>query len=106
MPDLRGLGLSFEIIAVDEDSADNSHAVLALLRGEVPELRVTHASARGRGMPSYAVCRGEILRSISPTVSNSPRRSSAPGTPKKRFICRAIRCPLRAPTYARGWMAF
>jgi polyisoprenyl-phosphate glycosyltransferase len=47
---LRGLGLSFEILAIDEDSGDNSHAVLALLRAEVPELRVTHAPGRGRGV--------------------------------------------------------
>ncbi len=44
---LRGLGLGFEILAIDEDSGDNSHAVLALLRAEVPELRVTHASGKG-----------------------------------------------------------
>ena len=47
---LRTLGLSFEILAIDEDSGDNSHAVLALLRAEVPELRVTHAPGRGRGV--------------------------------------------------------
>jgi glycosyltransferase involved in cell wall biosynthesis len=47
---LRGLGLTFEILAIDEDSRDNSHAVLALLRAEVPELRVTHASGPGRGV--------------------------------------------------------
>src|SRR6188768_3410756 len=46
---LRGLGLAFEILAIDEDSGDNSHAVLALLRAEVPELRVAHAPGRGRG---------------------------------------------------------
>ena len=47
---LRGLGVQFEILAIDEDSGDNSHAVLALLRAEVPELRVTHARGRGRGV--------------------------------------------------------
>ncbi len=35
-----GLGLSFEIVAVDEGSGDNSHALLALLRQEIPSLRV------------------------------------------------------------------
>ena len=54
---LRGLGLSFEILAIDEDSGDNSHAVLALLRAEVPELRVTHAPGRGRGVDVGAVAR-------------------------------------------------
>ena len=47
---LRTLGLAFEILAIDEDSGDNSHAVLALLRADVPELRVTHAPGRGRGV--------------------------------------------------------
>jgi len=47
---LRGMNMAFEILAIDEDSGDNSHAVLALLRAEVPELRVTHAPARGRGV--------------------------------------------------------
>src|ERR1041384_7795215 len=47
---LRSLGVSFEILAIDEDSGDNSHAVLALLRAQVPELRVTHAPGRGRGV--------------------------------------------------------
>ena len=35
---LRSLGLSFEILAIDEDSGDNSHAVLALLRAGVAAL--------------------------------------------------------------------
>src|SRR5512147_1492258 len=47
---LRSLGMSFEILAIDEDSGDNSHAVLALLRAQVPELRVTHAPGRGRAV--------------------------------------------------------
>lgn len=41
--------LSFEIIAVDEDSGDNSHAILALLRPDLPELRISNAPGRGRG---------------------------------------------------------
>ena len=69
---LRGLGLTFEIIAVDEDSADNSHAVLALLRGEVPELRVTHASARGRGIDVGAGrAQGTLLVVASPDVASA-----------------------------------
>jgi len=67
---LRGLQLSFEILAVDEDSADNSHAVLALLRGEVPELRVTHASARGRGIDTGAGrAQGTLLVVATPDVA-------------------------------------
>jgi hypothetical protein len=67
---LRGLGLSFEILAVDEDSGDNSHAVLALLRAEVPELRVTHASARGRGIDAgSARAQGTLLVIAAPDVA-------------------------------------
>lgn len=69
---LRGLGLTFEIIAVDEDSADNSHAVLALLRSEVPELRVTHASARGRGIDVGAGrAQGTLLVVAAPDVASA-----------------------------------
>jgi len=46
----RGQQASFELLAVDEDSGDNSHAVLAILRPDVPELRVVHAPTRGRGV--------------------------------------------------------
>lgn len=67
---LRGLGLAFEILAIDEDSGDNSHAVLALLRAEVPELRVTHAPARGRGVDAGAArAQGTLLVVTSPDVA-------------------------------------
>lgn len=67
---LRGLGLAFEILAIDEDSGDNSHAVLALLRAEVPELRVTHASGRGRGVDAGAArAQGTLLLVTSPDVA-------------------------------------
>ncbi len=36
----RDRGLAFEIVAVDEGSGDNSHAMLALLRHDIPELRI------------------------------------------------------------------
>ncbi|MBL0216894.1 MAG: hypothetical protein IPQ07_23820 [Myxococcales bacterium] len=69
---LRGLGLSFEILAIDEDSGDNSHAVLALLRGELPELRVTHASARGRGIDVGAGrAQGTLLVVATPDVASA-----------------------------------
>lgn len=69
---LRGLGLSFEILAIDEDSGDNSHAVLALLRSEVPELRVTHASARGRGIDVGAGrAQGTLLVVATPDVASA-----------------------------------
>lgn len=69
---LRGLGLAFEILAIDEDSGDNSHAVLALLRAEVPELRVTHAPARGRGVDAGAArAQGTLIVVTSPDVASA-----------------------------------
>ena len=68
---LRGLGVSFEILAIDEDSGDNSHAVLALLRAEVPELRVTHASGRGRGVDVGASrAQGTLLLVSTPDIAS------------------------------------
>ena len=67
---LRGLELAFEILAIDEDSGDNSHAVLALLRAEVPELRVTHAPGRGRGVDVGAGrAQGALLLVATPDVA-------------------------------------
>src|ERR1700684_593339 len=67
---LRSLGLGFEILAIDEDSGDNSHAVLALLRAEVPELRVTHAPGRGRGVDVGAArAQGTLLVISTPDVA-------------------------------------
>ncbi len=40
---LRGLGLKFELLVVDEGSGDNTVAVVALLRGTHPELTLHHA---------------------------------------------------------------
>src|SRR4030095_16864886 len=69
---LRGLGLSFEILAIDEDSGDNSHAVLALLRAEVPELRVTHAPGGGRGVDVGAGrAQGTLLLVSTPDVASA-----------------------------------
>jgi len=69
---LRGLGLAFEILAIDEDSGDNSHAVLALLRADVPELRVTHASGRGRGVDVGAArAQGTLLVVATPDVASA-----------------------------------
>ncbi len=70
---LREHALNFEIIAVDEDSGDNSHAVLALLRPEVPELRISNAPGRGRGPVVGAHrARGRVLWMISPRAAATP----------------------------------
>src|SRR5882672_2335285 len=69
---LRSLGLAFEILAIDEDSGDNSHAVLALLRADVPEVRVTHASGRGRGVDVGASrAQGTLLVVATPDVASA-----------------------------------
>jgi len=69
---LRSLGVNFEILAIDEDSGDNSHAVLALLRAQVPELRVTHAPGRGRGVEVGAGrAQGTLLLVSTPDVASA-----------------------------------
>ena len=69
---LRSLGVSFEILAIDEDSRDNSHAVLALLRAEAPELRVTHAPGPGRGVDVGAGrAQGTLLLVATPDVASA-----------------------------------
>ena len=68
--ELRAMGMSFEILAVDEDSGDNSHAVLALQRARVPELRVIHAPRRGRG---------DLYRSVARCASATRRCNFDPG---------------------------
>lgn len=70
---LRALDGSFELLGIDEDSGDNSHAVLALLRGDVPELRVIHAPGRHRGVDSGAArAQGRLLVILTPTAAMSP----------------------------------
>jgi Glycosyl transferase family 2 len=67
---LRGLGLTFEVLAIDEDSGDNSHAVLALMRAQVPELRVIHAPGRGRGADAGASrAQGRMLWIVDPDTA-------------------------------------
>lgn len=64
---LEELGLAFEILAVDEDSGDNCHAILGLLRGALPELRILSGVAPGRGFAAgAAVARGRVLWFIEP----------------------------------------
>ena len=45
----RSQGKSFEIVAVDQGSGDNSQSVLALLRREMPELQVMVGRGYGAG---------------------------------------------------------
>ena len=76
--ELRAMGMSFEILAVDEDSGDNSHAVLALQRARVPELRVIHAPRRGRGADAGAArAQGRVLWIIDPHKVLGPMDGAA-----------------------------
>ncbi|HUS65187.1 MAG TPA: hypothetical protein VMZ28_11620 [Kofleriaceae bacterium] len=60
-------GLVFELIAVDEGSGDNSVALLALLRPTLPELRILHGAASGRGFRlGAAAARGRVLWLLEP----------------------------------------
>jgi hypothetical protein len=70
---LRQLGARFELLAVDEDSGDNSHAVLALVRGEVPELKVLVVDDAERGFAEGArQARGRVLWLVTPRAGISP----------------------------------
>lgn len=67
---LAALGLPFELLAVDDCSGDNSHAILALLRAQIPELSILYASARDRGYATAArQARGRILWMLTPEAA-------------------------------------
>lgn len=73
---LTELGLSFEILAVDEASGDASHAVLGLLRRSLPSLRIVAGARPGRGFAMGSACaRGRVLWLIDP---HAAVRSLAP----------------------------
>ncbi|HJZ86651.1 MAG TPA: hypothetical protein VKN99_15845 [Polyangia bacterium] len=64
---LRALERSFELLAVDEQSADNSLALLALLRPEIPELQVLTGADPGTGFAcGVAAARGRALLLVDP----------------------------------------
>ena len=70
---LRELGLRFEIIAVDEDSRDNSVALLSLLRASAPELQIVIASRSDQGFATGArVARGRALWLLDATRADGP----------------------------------
>src|SRR5262245_17016203 len=59
---LLALDMSFEILAVNDGSRDNSFALLGLLAQEVPELRVLAADCSGRAfVRGAAEARGSTL---------------------------------------------
>ena len=72
---LRRLGLSFEILAVNDGSSDNSLSIATLLAASVPELRVLTRNVSGRAfLRGTSEARGGIvvLLEASRTVSFAP----------------------------------
>src|SRR6185503_12184042 len=72
---LRRLGLSFEILAVNDGSSDNSLSIATLLAGSVPELRVLARNVAGRAfLRGASEARGGIvvLLDASRIVSFAP----------------------------------
>jgi Glycosyl transferase family 2 len=72
---LRQLGRSFEILAVNDGSSDNSLPIATLLAGTVPELRVLSRNAGGRAfLRGASEARGGviILLQAGRTVSLAP----------------------------------
>jgi glycosyltransferase involved in cell wall biosynthesis len=73
----KQLGRSFEIIAVDEGSGDNSHAVLALLRHEIPSLQVVvgkgyaAGSARASGKAMLLVELAAVAEGLTSSLSQA-----------------------------------
>ena len=66
---LKGLGVSFEILAIDEGSGDNSLFVLTLANRESAGLSLVGGAAPGRGFArGAALGRGSILLLIGPRV--------------------------------------
>ena len=84
---LGQLDLTFEVLAIDESSGDNSHAILTLLGSKVPSLKVVTGAEPGQGFAIGASkARGNILWLIEPV--NAARSLSAFGRAYGR-VCRA-----------------
>ena len=58
---LRGMGLSFELLLVDEGSGDNTLAIAALLRASHPELAVLHAGPGCSFLTGADQARGRVV---------------------------------------------
>lgn len=70
---LRELGLTFEILAVDEGSGDESVFVLSFVKTEVPELRLLQTPGVGQGFAAGTrVARGRTLWLIDVAAAEVP----------------------------------
>ncbi len=68
---LMSLGRSFEIVAVNEGSCDNSLAVLRLLEQQVPQLRVIYRDVSGRAF-ARGIAEAQGQHVILATTANRP----------------------------------
>jgi hypothetical protein len=67
---LTTLGLDFELLAIEEDCGDNSHALLGLLRPQLPQLSVLYADGPNRAYATAArQARGRVLWMLSPEAA-------------------------------------
>jgi hypothetical protein len=72
---LRGLGVAFEILAVNDGCSDNSLSIAALMASTIPELRVLTRNVAGRAfLRGTSEARGAVvvLLEASRTVSFAP----------------------------------
>jgi len=69
---LAGRHLDFEILAVDEGSSDNSRSILALLRGEIPQLHLVTARGRNSLERGAVEARGRALWLVSQAALSGP----------------------------------
>lgn len=66
---LRAQRLRFELVVVDEGSSDNTLALLALLRREMPELQVVAGARPGQGLSrGVERCRGRQVKVLDLTA--------------------------------------
>ena len=112
---LRGLGLSYEIVAVDEESSDNSVALLSLLRAKAPELTILAGERDGQGFAAGGrVARGRVLWLLDSASADAPfsafgwahsrisgELADVVDVERRFFVCRRTRA-LRALDGARG----
>src|SRR5690606_8889429 len=71
-------GRPVELLAVDVGSHDNSHALLALLRAELAELRVLPVDVPERGVAAAVqAARGEGIALVDPEAARAASPASA-----------------------------
>jgi hypothetical protein len=68
---LRAQKLSFEVLAADEGSGDNSVLVLSLVAAEVPELRVIRSTPHHGCSAGASVARGRTIWFVDPTRADA-----------------------------------